>query len=81
MESALAACPILSFGFFAEQRRNSLVPERNGWGLSFNKALLLNGKDKFVAVIQTILNDSKFAKEAKRLSNLLVNKVIIYLKY
>ncbi|KAL7080563.1 hypothetical protein ACQ4LE_000290 [Meloidogyne hapla] len=74
MESALAACPIISFGFFAEQRRNSLVPERNGWGKSFNKAFLLEGKDEFVEVILTVLNDSKYAEGAKRLSKLLANK-------
>nr|CAD2184601.1 unnamed protein product [Meloidogyne enterolobii] len=74
MEAALSATPIISFGFFAEQRRNSLVPERNGWGKSFNKALLLNGKEEFVEVIQTILNDPKYAEEAKRLSKLLANK-------
>jgi len=74
MEAALSAIPIISFGFFAEQRRNSLVPERNGWGKSFNKALLLNEKEEFVEVIQTILNDPKYAEEAKRLSKLLANK-------
>ncbi|KAF7635585.1 hypothetical protein Mgra_00004973 [Meloidogyne graminicola] len=74
IESALAACPIISFGFFAEQRRNSLIPERNGWGLSFNKALLLKGKDEFLAIIKTILEDPKFTEGAKRLSKILANK-------
>lgn len=75
MESAHAGCPILTLGFFADQRRNALLPERNGWGLSVMNTLLLEeGSDEFRARIERMLREPSFGRAAKRLKKLLATK-------
>nr|CAD2176607.1 unnamed protein product [Meloidogyne enterolobii] len=57
MESARAGIPLISMGFFADQYRNGRVAERNGWGLPFDKRLLLDGNEEFKESILQVIGD------------------------
>jgi UDP:flavonoid glycosyltransferase YjiC (YdhE family) len=58
MEAARAGVPLICMGYFADQKRNAKVVERNGWGLPFEKRNLLQGYKEFSEVIGEVLNNS-----------------------
>nr|CAD2197938.1 unnamed protein product [Meloidogyne enterolobii] len=74
MESARAGIPLISMGFFADQYRNGRVAERNGWGLPFDKRLLLNGNEEFKEAILQVIESPSYLKSAKRIQKLVLNK-------
>nr|CAD2176606.1 unnamed protein product [Meloidogyne enterolobii] len=74
MESARAGIPLISMGFFADQFRNGRVAERNGWGLPFDKRLLLNGNEEFKKAILKVIENPSYLKSAKRIQKLVLNK-------
>jgi glucuronosyltransferase len=59
MAAARAGVPLISMGFFADQRRNAKVAERNGWGLPFEKRNLLHGHTEFSEAIGEVLGNPK----------------------
>nr|CAD2169311.1 unnamed protein product [Meloidogyne enterolobii] len=60
MESARAGIPLISMGFFADQYRNGRVAERNGWGLPFDKRLLLDGNEEFKKAILKVVGNPRW---------------------
>ena len=60
MESARAGIPLISMGFFADQYRNGRVAERNGWGLPFDKRLLLSGNEEFKKAISKVVGNPRW---------------------
>uniref|UniRef100_A0A1I8B825 glucuronosyltransferase n=1 Tax=Meloidogyne hapla TaxID=6305 RepID=A0A1I8B825_MELHA len=59
LESATAGIPILAIPFFFDQFRNARVAERNGWGLNFDKRLLLKSSKEFKIAIKTIFENER----------------------
>nr|CAD2176603.1 unnamed protein product [Meloidogyne enterolobii] len=74
MESARSGIPLISMGFFADQYRNGRVAERNGWGLPFDKRLLLNGNEEFKKAVLKVIENPSYLKSAKRIQKLVLNK-------
>ncbi|CAD5232540.1 unnamed protein product [Bursaphelenchus xylophilus] len=74
MEASQFAVPLLSIGMFGDQPRNSKLVERNGWGLSFDKTLLLHGTKEFEERLREMLENPKYKKNALRTAKLLRTK-------
>ncbi|CAK5079452.1 unnamed protein product [Meloidogyne enterolobii] len=55
----MAGIPVLVMPFFFDQFRNARVAERNGWGLYFDKRLLLKSDEEFKLALQTILENER----------------------
>jgi UDP:flavonoid glycosyltransferase YjiC (YdhE family) len=65
MEAASGGVPLMAMAFFADQYRNARVVERNGWGLAFDKLLLMEGSGEFTEAIGHLLREEKLAKMGK----------------
>uniref|UniRef100_A0A914CL17 glucuronosyltransferase n=1 Tax=Acrobeloides nanus TaxID=290746 RepID=A0A914CL17_9BILA len=74
IESARMGVPIITIPFFADQFRNGKLAERNGWGVTFEKKLLLHGYDEFLSVLKQILENSSYYEKAQRTKRLLYSK-------
>ncbi|KAH7702339.1 Protein UGT-49, partial [Aphelenchoides avenae] len=74
MESARSAVPLLLMGFFADQRRNAKVVERNGWGRDFYKGHLTASHVEFRDALKDLLENEKYKKNAKRVQKLILTK-------
>uniref|UniRef100_A0A1I8B820 glucuronosyltransferase n=1 Tax=Meloidogyne hapla TaxID=6305 RepID=A0A1I8B820_MELHA len=74
LESATAGIPILAIPFFFDQFRNARVAERNGWGLNFDKRLLLKSSKEFKIAIKTIFENERFKLNAERTKKLIITK-------
>nr|CAD2186730.1 unnamed protein product [Meloidogyne enterolobii] len=59
LESGTAGIPVLVMPFFFDQFRNARVAERNGWGLYFDKRLLLKSDEEFKIALQAILENER----------------------
>uniref|UniRef100_A0A915NMH2 glucuronosyltransferase n=1 Tax=Meloidogyne floridensis TaxID=298350 RepID=A0A915NMH2_9BILA len=59
LEAGMAGIPVLVMPFFFDQFRNARVAERIGWGLYFDKRLLLKSNDEFKLALQTILENGR----------------------
>ncbi|KAH7696352.1 CBN-UGT-47 protein, partial [Aphelenchoides avenae] len=57
LESAKNGVPILVMPFFADQFRNAQLVQRNGWGIAFDKRLLLHSPQEFVDALRALLTD------------------------
>lgn len=53
-------------GFFAEQRRNARVVERNGWGIAFKKHQLSTSHEEFKSALRTVLTDERYLMASVR---------------
>ncbi|KAH7714674.1 CRE-UGT-49 protein, partial [Aphelenchoides avenae] len=58
-EAARSAVPLLLMGFFADQRRNAKVVERNGWGRDFYKGHLTASHVEFRDALKDLLENPK----------------------
>ncbi|KAH7708620.1 Protein UGT-49 [Aphelenchoides avenae] len=74
IESARHGVPLLLTGFFADQERNALLVQRNGWGLAFDRMHLTESHVQFKEAIHKLVTDRKFAENAKRTRKLVLNK-------
>ncbi|KAI3418957.1 hypothetical protein GPALN_008050 [Globodera pallida] len=75
LEGAQSGTPVLSIGFFADQRRNARVPQRNGWGKAFENWKLLGDSGEFREAIRAMLEDNdRFRSAANRLKRILATK-------
>uniref|UniRef100_A0A914H7H1 glucuronosyltransferase n=1 Tax=Globodera rostochiensis TaxID=31243 RepID=A0A914H7H1_GLORO len=75
LEGAQSGSPVLSIGFFADQRRNARVPQRNGWGQAFENWKLLEGSGEFKETVRAMLEDNdRFRSAANRLKRILAMK-------
>nr|CAD2186250.1 unnamed protein product [Meloidogyne enterolobii] len=59
LEAGTAGVPVLVIPFFFDQFRNARVAERNGWGLYFDKRLLLKSDEEFKIALQKILENER----------------------
>ncbi|KAF7633026.1 hypothetical protein Mgra_00007607, partial [Meloidogyne graminicola] len=74
LEAAKSGVPVLSIPFFLDQFRNARIPERNGWGINFDKRLLLKSSNEFKDAIINILEDKRFKLNAERTKKLIMTK-------
>ncbi|KAH7696985.1 CBN-UGT-47 protein [Aphelenchoides avenae] len=59
IESARHGVPLLLTGFFADQERNALLVERNGWGLAFDRMHLMESHVQFKEAMYKLVTDKK----------------------
>ncbi|KAL3103435.1 hypothetical protein niasHS_002621 [Heterodera schachtii] len=76
LEGAQSGTPVLSIGFFADQRRNALVAQRNGWGRAFENWKLLEGMNDFRETAREMLEEDneQLSRAAKRVKTILATK-------
>uniref|UniRef100_A0A915NLX9 glucuronosyltransferase n=1 Tax=Meloidogyne floridensis TaxID=298350 RepID=A0A915NLX9_9BILA len=74
LEAGTAGVPVLVIPFFFDQFRNARVAERNGWGLYFDKRLLLKSDEEFKIALQKILENERFKLNAERTQKLIMTK-------
>ncbi|KAI6185020.1 UDP-glucuronosyl UDP-glucosyltransferase domain containing protein [Aphelenchoides bicaudatus] len=74
LEAARLAVPIVGVGIFGDQPSNSLMAERNGWGISFNKADLLRTHETFEKTIREALESRTLREGAKRAQKLFLTR-------
>lgn len=59
MESVTRGVPLICIPLFADQSRNALAVEYRKIGISASKGDLMNGKEKLVQTIKSILDDPR----------------------
>ncbi|GMT29843.1 hypothetical protein PFISCL1PPCAC_21140, partial [Pristionchus fissidentatus] len=72
-ETAMRGKPGIFIPLFADQPRNALMMQHNGFGKVLDKFDIVN-PDKFVAVIKEVIENESYRKNAERVSAMLAKK-------
>ncbi|CAD5232412.1 unnamed protein product [Bursaphelenchus xylophilus] len=75
LEAAWFGVPVLSIGIFGDQMHNAEIPERNGWGKSFDKHILLDTSFPLSEAVKNIIGYPQYTKKAHRIKNILRQQI------
>uniref|UniRef100_A0A915JWK9 glucuronosyltransferase n=1 Tax=Romanomermis culicivorax TaxID=13658 RepID=A0A915JWK9_ROMCU len=80
-ETTCAGVPQIVVPFFYDQNRNGLMVEKSGCGRTFDKTNLITGRQNLGDLIQSILINDTYRKNAQRIKKLLIDRPMEPLDY